>query len=315
VKGRPSVELAVCTRNREASLRVVLDDLCAQRDPVGPWSVTVVDNGSRPLPRGLAARYASPLGLRVLREPRAGLSRARNLAVREARADWVAFLDDDLRVDPGYAAALSEALADEPAAGWFGGRILPRWEGRRPPWAKDSVRTLGGVLGRFDLGADPRRLGPGDPEPFGANFGLRRDSFERVGEFRPDLGVRGRVAGRGEETDWVRRALEAGLAGVYVGRALVHHRVRPERFRWDRLVRHGIHSGVAHAVLRGGAPRDGSLGEIARQARGVASQFVRGRGDRMRECIVNIGIHIGVRRSVGRGNARRGASVPSREGS
>ena len=54
-------------------------------------------------------------------------SGARTTGVRRARADVVAFLDDDARADPTWPAAIRSAAAD-PAVVDTGGRMTPGWE-------------------------------------------------------------------------------------------------------------------------------------------------------------------------------------------
>jgi GT2 family glycosyltransferase len=300
----PALEVSVCTRDRPRLLSDLLGDLARQDAAPADWRLTVVDNGSRPLaPVVLAA--SRPVPVRVLREERAGISRARNRAAEAAEGEWVAFLDDDVRVGPDFVSTLVRALRAAPEAGWYGGRVLPRWEGRRPPWARRRPQGLEGLVGWFDLGPGTRPLPAATGGPFGANFGLRRRAFRDVGPFDTDLGVGGRVASRGEETDWIRRAVARGLPGLYVGGALARHRVRPARFRWERLVRHGIQSGVSHVLVNDCRGLEPSVWGMVRQLAGVGTQVLRGRGDAARQCLMNVGVHWGALQARARRDARR----------
>jgi len=58
---------------------------------------------------------------------------------------------------------------------------------------------------------------------YGANMGFRRNIFGKVGGFRSDLGALPGKRRLGEETEFCERLVTAGLAGVYVAPALVHH--------------------------------------------------------------------------------------------
>ena len=78
--------IAICTLDRAG----LLDDALASLVADGGVEVLVVDNGSRDATQTVAARWAGrgPFGVRYVREPRAGLSAARNRAVRETAANY-----------------------------------------------------------------------------------------------------------------------------------------------------------------------------------------------------------------------------------
>src|ERR1700682_4353632 len=58
------------------------------------------------------------LPVRVLRQANCGQSAARNLAVRCAEGEYLAFLDQDDIWHPDHLAALIEPLLANPATGW-----------------------------------------------------------------------------------------------------------------------------------------------------------------------------------------------------
>ena len=121
----------------------------------------------------------------------------------------------------------------------------------------ERLDLIQGLLGHFDLGAETRPFTAEDPSPFGANFGLRRSLWSSIEGFRTDLGVRGSEPGRGEETEYLARARAAGWDGVYVGEALLHHRLPKGRFALGKLYRWGRYVGRAQAVRSESAGRGG----------------------------------------------------------
>ncbi len=122
------------------SLPVLLNALAAQEGPL-PEEVVVVDD--RPDPgEGLVARSAWPFPLRVVRGWGRGPAAARNLGWRLATTEWVAFLDDDVVVPQGWAAALVADLERlGPADAGSQGRIrVPLPSDRRPTdWERSTA--------------------------------------------------------------------------------------------------------------------------------------------------------------------------------
>ena len=253
--------------------------------------VILVDNNSDDSTPAVARSFVDRLPLVYVREERQGLSHARNRGVAESRGEVVLFTDDDVRLDESWLASYLEAFEAHREAGFFGGRIVPDWDGRqRPKWLRDeAMPLLSGVLLAFDYGTETRPYREGDQGPVGASFAVRRRLFSRLAPFRPDLGVVGNQPGRAEETEFLERARRQGERGVYVGKALCRHRVDPRRLALRALYRHGMAKGRAEAGARVGGAR---LRAGWFLIRGLF-QLLRGHGDRFRQCVINAGIEIG----------------------
>ena len=95
--------VVVPTFNRDPLLVPTLDDLLAQRADVA-HEVIVVDNNSTDGTSARVHSYAARTGghVRYVFEGRQGLSVARNAGIGAARGEIIAFLDDDVRVHPGW---------------------------------------------------------------------------------------------------------------------------------------------------------------------------------------------------------------------
>lgn len=263
---------------------------------VDGWELLVVDNNSTDSTRAVVAEFESALPVRYVFEAEQGLSLARNRAIREFRGDLLLFTDDDVTVDRSWLVAYEHAALRFPHAWFFGGRIVPFWPEGRPRWLKDeSLALISGVLVNFQLGNETHEFCSDDPLPFGASFALRRAAIDAIGAFRRDLGVNGGVPGRGEESEYLARVRNAGGRGVYVGTAAVHHWTDCRRLTTGYLYEYGIQTGVA--IRRTGSDARGSLfTAISYGVKGLF-QLARGRGDRYRQCVINVGIQMSLRSS------------------
>jgi len=292
----PMISVALCTFDRPESLARALQSLCALASPPCEYEVLLIDNNSPPSTKQVVRAFEGRLPLRYLREAQQGLSHARNRALTEFRGQALFFLDDDVQVDRGWLGAYHDALGKEPEASYFGGRIVPAYEGGRPRWLKDERAPLiSGLVGLYDLGDETRAYRSGEMHPFGGNFGIRRLVYQRIGAFREDLGVRGRVPGRGEEAEFLNRARSAGLMGAYVGAAKCAHWIPPTKLSWRYLFEYGVQKGIAEVRTGQQAAGSGSVLREATFAIRGAMQVLRRRGDWARICVINMGIQRGLR--------------------
>jgi glucosyl-dolichyl phosphate glucuronosyltransferase len=227
----------LCTYNRCQSLARALDSLAVSilLEAI-QWEVLVVDNNSsdqtEAVVRDFCRRY--PGRFRYLFEPQQGKSYALNAGIREARGDVLAFVDDDVTVEPKWLQNLTSALHDSQWAG-CGGRILPARGFVPPRWlALDGPCNLVGALcAYFDPGDVAGELK--DP-PFGANMAFRKEMFARYGHFRTDLGPFPNNKLGFEDTEFGRRLMAGGERLCYIPTAVVYHEVPEYRVRKEFLL-------------------------------------------------------------------------------
>jgi glycosyltransferase involved in cell wall biosynthesis len=173
------VTVVVPTKDRDTLLRQTLRTISWQRGE--DFEALVVDDGSADaaLVPGIVADLADHR-FRVVRHPRSlGVSAARNRGLREARARWVAFCDDDDLWAPDKLAQQLSAAGRHPAAHWvYAGSVniagpSNRVVGGEPPPTSDEVAA---------------RLEESNVVPGGASGVLaRRDALLDVGGFDPAL--------------------------------------------------------------------------------------------------------------------------------
>jgi glycosyltransferase involved in cell wall biosynthesis len=182
----PRIAVVVPTRDRRELVLPALESVVGQLQPGD--ELLVIDNGSTDGTRAATEQFLRDRwsGGRVLAEERRGLSHARNLALREATAPIVAFIDDDERADPDWLAALRRAWAEAgPRVAGIGGPMRADWQAPRPAWLEDHLLFVVSVL---DLGASRLKLDqrPGTGYLWGGNMSVRRSAALAVGGFPPD---------------------------------------------------------------------------------------------------------------------------------
>lgn len=206
--------VAVCTRGRPDKVRATLDAL--DRGAPGV-PLLVVDQGESRSDE-LTLRSEHDGRLRVLYDDGRGLSRARNLALGAVETDWVAFVDDDCLVEPGFGAALAEEIAAHPGADWVAGHVGGGEEdGDLPlvttfpvhrPLLRRGARTLPGAIG------------------FGVLFCVRSDTARRLGGWDERLGPGVDDFPAADDMDFNYRLLRAG------GTAVLTPSVRATHDQW-----------------------------------------------------------------------------------
>ena len=232
------ITVILCTYNRCQILPNALSSVAASNLPesVG-WEVLVVDNNSSDQTRDVVEEFCRryPGRFRYLFEPQPGKSHALNAGIREARGDVLAFMDDDVTVDPTWLQNLTADLEDGEWAG-AGGRVLLEGTFSSPRWlALDGPYSLGHTLfAHFDKGAYACEL---TEAPFGTNMAFRKEMFEKYGAFRTDMGPSPGSEIRHEDAEFGHRLLTAGERLRYEPSAVVYHPAPEHRIQKDYFLK------------------------------------------------------------------------------
>jgi GT2 family glycosyltransferase len=210
------------------------------------FEVIVVDNrrGGDPL---------SLPGVRIVREPRPGISAARNRGLAEATGEIVAFTDDDVEVDRRWLRALSERFVREPALEAVTGLVVPA-ELETP--AQIFFEESGSGLDRayealtFEraghFGLRRRSWEDGSVQEsslyqtgelgLGSNMAFRTETLRAAGGFDLALGT-GTPTHGGEDLAMLVELIAAGHRVGYEPSAIVHHTHRATLEDLERQIR------------------------------------------------------------------------------
>lgn len=222
-----SIQLSViiCTYNRYHTLPAAINSIEVQHCSPDLYELIVVDNSAD---KAEQERFRQDLDISIqnqyLVEKVAGLSRARNIGVRAAKGDIVAFMDDDAEADGTWVAQLIEDFQDA-NIGIAGGPVRPIWPSTRPVWLHP---WLEGFLTIVDRGSQARMLERHEWLA-GTNIAFRRDLLSKVGYFNENIGRVGKLLLSNEELLVSERIRDLGYSVLYDPLAKMSHRVHEER--------------------------------------------------------------------------------------
>ncbi len=246
------VAICVCTHSRSEALSRLLVQLqdIDLRGYNPEWiELVVVDNNPNSETRHVCSMAAPrlPISLHYTEEPRAGISYARNHAVKvalERGADFVAFIDDDDIPQQDWLIRLLDrqvvTRADLVFGTWMLDAEMPEWlrsSGifRSPDRSKPKVKAKGG---RYGL---PQSAST-------CNILAGREILERVGAKGPIFSHAFCYSG-GEDKDFFIRAREMGAKLSSANNSVVHRIHEPERYTVSGLLKRGFKNGCSQTNM------------------------------------------------------------------
>ncbi|MDB6140501.1 MAG: putative glycosyltransferase, partial [Verrucomicrobiaceae bacterium] len=200
----PRISVVVCTRNGSATLGECLEAL--GRQSYQDHEVIVIDDGSTDAVPAIAQRFPR---VRYQRQDHAGLSVARNLGVRLATGEIIAYTDDDCMADEDWLRHLALGF-DDPQWVAAGGPNIP-------PRARNTTEAL---VSAAPGGPSHVLLDDEEAEHLpGCNLAIRKAALEAIGGFQAAFMT------AGDDVDVCWRLREAGGRLRFLPGAMVwHHR-------------------------------------------------------------------------------------------
>jgi glycosyltransferase involved in cell wall biosynthesis len=197
--GLPSLSVIVCAYNEERYLAACLHSLLAQTRP--PDEIIVVDNASTDRTGAIAESVPA---VRVVREHRKGLVRARETGRRHARGDVLVYLDADCRAPLYWLQRLEETFVGSATTiAVTGPYRYYDWD----RWGRVLIRSYDLLVAPLAhvIAQDVLQIGA---ILYGGNFAVRQASLEQIGGFDT------RIDFHGEDTNLARRLAAIGRITV-----------------------------------------------------------------------------------------------------
>lgn len=209
------ISVVVPTFNRSEIVQRSLATLFAQSLAPSRFEIIVVDDGSTDGTSASLRALKPDCRFRVIVQANQGPAAARNCGYREAAADLVLFLDDDMLCDQGLVAAHIAAHTDTAQSIAFGALFL----------SADSPRSLAAECFRREIGAFHRARRQSQEVEWKitdcvfSNASLPRALLEELGGFDESFRMR-------EDLDLGFRLFRSGARAVYVSGAIAHQQYR-----------------------------------------------------------------------------------------
>lgn len=222
------LSVILCTYNRERYLYNVLHSIAV--GTYHDYEIILVNNNSTDGTENECRRFQQDhpqVAFHYCFESRQGLSHARNRGITEAHGDTLVYVDDDALVNPEYLQTYADFFQRNPNALAAGGPILPQYDGcEEPQWMSHYTRQL--VTGKLDLGSREREF-PKGAFPGGGNAAYRKEVFDQVGLFDPQLGRKGNSLIGAEEKDLFDKMTSRGIRFYYLPTAILYHLIPPKK--------------------------------------------------------------------------------------
>ncbi len=233
------ISVVICCYNSAPRLQQTLAHLAAQEvDNELLWELIIVDNNCTDDTVQFAqtqwASLAINTPLKIVEEPRAGLSYARERGAATASYDLILFCDDDNWLNKNYIQLAYEHMCGHPRTGVLGGQGIAFVEGPKPAWfdSYENVFAVGRQLKKSGLANKRKYL-------FGAGMVIRKSFFERIEELKHELFLtcrKGNELSSGGDSETCLLALQLGYDLYYEERLQFTHYIPSARLHWSYCV-------------------------------------------------------------------------------
>jgi len=233
------LSIIICTHNREDLLRECLNSFVAQTATPSCFEVIIVNNASTDHTAAVAAEFeATYPHFRMVTEDQVGLSYARNLGFKVAKAEWVSYVDDDAKAAANYVRRALETISKHPFD-CFGGVFLPWYKYGKPKWLSPGFGSNRTMI------IDEKVRPLVQLNACGGVIVFRKEALERVGGFGGHLGMTGTNVAYGEE-DLVQQKMRT--LGYQIGfdpELRIDHLVAKYKLDWKWHIRSAYAHGAA----------------------------------------------------------------------
>lgn len=222
--------IAICTYKRYDLLNDLLRKFESLEINFNETEILIIDNTPLELREKINSSF-----IRIINSEPPGLSRARNVAIKNSKADYIAFLDDDAVPSANWHKTIIDIISNtEYKYALLCGPIRPIWpDNEEPEWVPQKYKDCLTIL---DYGNNLLELDEWQ-FAYGANIIFQTSVIKEVGGFSLELGRVGNSTLLSDEEINVQKKIQAlGYKRLYHPNVEVYHLVHKERLRRNYFI-------------------------------------------------------------------------------
>lgn len=207
------ISVIVCSKNGAEKIESFLLKIDQEEMLQSNAELVLVDNGSKDktLNTMIQFKEKASFEVKVVSEPRGGLSIARNAGLADAGGEIIIFTDDDCYFSKGYLLKTTEFFIKK-EFDYCGGQVFL--------FDSNALRTCCSFFEKKTLIPPFSYISPGFIH--GCNMIFSRKVIDTIGLFDPILGLGGPCFAA-EDTDYLARASWAGFLGARIPELIIYH--------------------------------------------------------------------------------------------
>lgn len=233
-------------------LKQTLDHLLSQVDDIqAAKEVLVIDNANDPETANTLAEInrIHHAEVRYEIEPQAGISHARNLAIKESKGVYLLYLDDDCLPLTNWFTAAVSFIENHQGVKWgmVGGKVVNHYLHGRPPWLTNHLSSYYSAI---DLGDQPILFSDHSGWIPEGNCIVNKAVLLQTGDYNTSLGHHKKCMLSHEGNDLQTRMMESGYDCYYWPDLVVEHQLfEKERYRKRWLFKRAYWGGFSEGII------------------------------------------------------------------
>lgn len=214
-----------CTYNRAAYLPKTLKALCEQTFLGKDYEIIIIDNNSSDNTAAVCSNFIEQYPFKQIqyhKELNQGLSHALNRGIKEAKGEYIIYVDDDETIGNKHLEYLNDYLNHFPDAELCASPVIPIYEENPPKWMSIFTQRL--IGGYFNLGKNVKVLSKTNYPGTGHTI-IKRELYTKYGIYNTELGRKGTSLIGAEDKDMAFRLMEGNIKGYYFPNIPIYHHI------------------------------------------------------------------------------------------